>query len=634
MRYTLTGITPRPYQEDAHEWAIERDEAVICLPTGTGKTLVGCTWARDRLESPEVDRILVLEPSRFLVEQTHAYYQEYTTIPTAKLDGTTPPSQRRGLWGDGRLVVTTPQTAVNDRDQLDFDAVIVDECHHTTGQHAFAQLLDAVDFSYKLGLSATIPASKEREIETALGPIRRRSWTDLPDEHVPEWIGEIYDTPYPDPYRAVVDELEDARLEVEGSRLAGLPSLGIRMLCRDGALALEETLTSGTTMGEVLYDRVATPLDACSPVHKLERCRQALADHDFEKAVLFVDRVAVAKRLAEELADYSTVTLLGRLHTSRGAQEEAVAEAKSEEADLIIATAAGEEGIDLPAADLLLVWSNVVSSVRFIQRLGRIMRPSGSDAPRVAVYLATPDSPDYEALRRGLAEGQKAGLDIAHIDTETVLSRSVAGRVQDILDGTPQQQTTIAETLGHPTSKVENWLRTNVREGDVFYLYHVPDDLNEWRQAMKGIHDWLGVDPTAPDLDESRGNRAADSLRNNFSPTKEHRYYLREADIDLIQSEYPHLFDGTGTHRLSIDYGPSYQQRSAHSARCTATTEVGSMLDTLTGNENFYATVSYDSHSPSFSFQMLYQGSTTESVVSAVLQNADAIITTIKRRVD
>lgn len=632
MHYNITGITLRPYQEDTHGWALERDEAVICLPTGTGKTLVGCTWACARLQRPEVDRILVLEPSRFLVEQTHAYYQEYTTIPTAKLDGTTPPSQRRGAWDDSRVVVTTPQTAVNDRDRLNFDAVIVDECHHTTGQHAFAQLLDAVYFPYKLGLSATIPASKEREIESALGPIRRRSWRDLPSEHVPEWFGEIYDAPYPEAYRAVVDKLQDARLEFDGTHLAGLPTLGIRMLCRDGALALKETLTSDTTMSELLYDRVATPLNNCPPLHKLTQCRQALSDHDFEKAVLFVDRVAVAQRLAEELSEYSTVTLLGRLHTSRCAQEDAVAEAKSEETDLIIATAAGEEGIDLPAADLLLVWSNVVSSVRFIQRLGRIMRPSGPDTPRVAVYLATPDSPDYEALRRGLAEAQQAGLDIAHVDEESILSRSVIGRVQDALAGTPRQRDELAEMLAQPDQKVDRWLRTNVREGDVFYLYSVPDNLTEWRKAAAGIAEWVGTaDET--NLDESRSNRSAEAMRNNLSPGKGDRYYLQEDDIDLLETDFPRLVQGDRTNSLSVSFGPTHQTRGQHSARGTVSSVVSTMTADLSDADSLYATISYQSASPQLAIQMLYQGSATEPVIETVARNADAVITDVRERV-
>ena len=624
MTAALTGITPRRYQEEAHEWATSHDGTVVCLPTGTGKTLVGCMWARTRLQRSGVDRILIVEPSRFLVEQTHAYYTEYTTIPTTKLDGTVPPTARTQRWQDGDIVVTTPQTAVNDATHLDFDAVIIDECHHTTGQHAFSQLLDNTDFRYKLGLSATIPPNRERDITAAIRPIHRRAWTDLPDEHVPDWIGTIYDTPYPDSYIDIVTVLEETRRDLTGTRLAGLPTLGIRMLCRDGALALEETLRRDTIMGDILGADTLPLLDVCPTVHKLDACRDALADHDFEKAVLFVDRVAVAKQLETELSEYTTATLLGRVHTSRDAQQAAVETAQAADTDLIIATAAGEEGIDLPAADLLIVWSNVVSSVRFIQRLGRIMRPDGTDAPRHAVYLATPDSPDYEALRRGIDEAHRAGLDITNIDTATLINRSSVGRVQHAVEGTPRQRDVLVDMLKQPETKIDDWLRTSVRDGDVFYLYHVPDDLDTWRQASTGLSKAFGLTADETELD--------DSIRNNFSPDKDHRYYLQESDIHLLETEYPHLLDGNKTIRLSVDYGPTYQDRSAYNASGTVNSVTETMTDTLADKENFYATISANSRTPKFTFQMLYQGSATQHVITAVTQNADAVATTLTRR--
>jgi len=586
-------------------------------------------WARTQLAGPIVDRILILEPSRFLVEQTHAYYNRYTSISSTKLDGTVSPTDRVQQWQDGDIVVTTPQTAVNDNSQLNFDAVVIDECHHTTGRHAFAQLLDTQSFAHKLGLSATISADKEREITDTIGPIYRRSWTDLPDEHVPDWIGEIYDTPYPGKYTDVVDVLEEKRRDLTGTRLAGLPTLAIRMLCRDGALALDETLERDTVMGDILRADTLPALTDCSPLHKLDACRNALADHDFDKAVLFVDRVAVAKQLADELRAYTTATLLGRVHTSRDAQEAAVKTAQADETDLIIATSAGEEGIDLPAADLLVVWSNVVSSVRFIQRLGRIMRPSGSDAPRVAVYLATPDSPDYEALRRGIAEAQRAGLDVANVDTDTILSCSVVGRVQDALEGTPRQRDTLADMLDQPDGKVDDWLRANVRDSDVFYLYRVPDDLNAWRQSSTGISELLGQ---FTDEAETGERQLSAAVRNNFSPPKDHRYYLQESDIHILETEYPDLLNGDRSASLSVSYGPSYQHRAVHSAYGNVDSIVDVMIDSLNEDDKFYATVSSESTTPKFSFQMLYQGSAAKPVLTAAIRNADAIATTLTQR--
>ena len=61
---------PRRYQMHATEWALDRKQAVCCLPTGTGKTLVAVVWLKHLFGSGEIHRALVLEPTRLLVNQT------------------------------------------------------------------------------------------------------------------------------------------------------------------------------------------------------------------------------------------------------------------------------------------------------------------------------------------------------------------------------------------------------------------------------------------------------------------------------------------------------------------------------------------------------------------------------------
>lgn len=617
---------------EASAWALERDDAVVCLPTGTGKTLVGCMWACDLLDKRSIDRILVLEPSRFLVEQVYEYICEQTTIDAEKLYGNTKPEIRRGQWNRGDVVVTTPQTALNDIDFLDFDAVLIDECHHTTGQHAFVELVLEYQFKRKLGLSATIPRKKEREITIRIGDIRRWIWQDLPSEHVPDWFGEVYDTPVPDSYRAVIDRLEEYRLKFDNTVLAGLPTLGIRMLCRDGALALSETLTSETRMGELMRDDLLPVLQDCPDLHKLRDCRAALAHHDFEKAVLFVDRVTIARRLATELSDYQLTTVLGRLHAGTDGQQDALRMARRDETKLIIATAAGEEGMDLPNADLLIVWSNTVNSVRFIQRLGRVMRKTNRDQPKAAVYLATPDSPDYESLHRGIARAADAGLDIVGLDEDAIMSKSIVTRVTDTLDGNPLKIDDLCETLNQPERTVDRWLRKNVREGELFYLYAVPRDLNDWRTAAKGIANYLDIDLDADDLRQPTGKQFIDEVHNNLSPSKQNRYYARCDDIDLLRTDIPSLFDDTPSNQLSVQYGPSYQDRTKYSTRGDVVEVRTDMQSTLADESNFYANISHQSHSPTFFFQVLYNARATPAVLDAVVENANAVATTVQDR--
>jgi len=624
--HSLTHLDLRTYQTDAVAFATDRDRATVCLPTGTGKTLVGCAWACRVLATPAVDRVLVIEPSRFLVEQTAAYYQEHTTIPTQKLYGTTPQTDRLEQWTDGVAVVTTPQTALHDRAHLDFDAVVVDECHHTTGQHAFAELMRRSEFDPTLGLSATIPSRSESTVADLVGPIRRWSYTDLPDEHVPDWIGEVYDTPYPESYRAITRELDNLRLDLDGTRWAGLPELGRRMLARDGALALEETLHRDTAMADVMGDRLLPLLADAPDLHKLAACRNALNDHDFEKAVLFVDRVCVAERLAGDLSDYDPVVLLGRIHSGTASQERVVEEATSDETDLVIATSAGEEGVDLPAADLLLVWSNVVSAVRFVQRLGRIMRQTADRRLKHAVYIATPDSPDYGALGRGVREASDAGLEITGIDGGTILAEGLLGRVVDAVDATPSRPDTVADLLSKPDSTTQRLLGEAVTEGYLCYLYAVPEDLNQWRTSATGYASAFGVDVDPSAL--------ADEMRNNLSPTKADRYYVREDDLPLLRAEYPELFASDDGPQLSASFGPSTDERSAHTARGDADSIAEEMLEDLGDAKRFYATITVSSRRPTYSIQLSYHGSTVEPVIRAICKNATAVATEVRTRID
>ena len=623
--YSLTQLDLRDYQADAHAYANNRDHATVCLPTGTGKTLVGCAWACSVLATSGIDRVLIVEPSRFLVEQTTAYYRQHTTIPTEKLYGTTSQIDRRDRWDQGTAVVTTPQTAYNDIEHHDFDAVVVDECHHTTGQHAFAELMRTAEFDRTLGLSATIPSRSESTVEDLVGPIRRWVYADLPDEHVPDWLGAVYDAQYPEAYRDITAVLDEFRQEFDGTRFAGLPELGRRMLARDGALALADTLQRDTTMGEMMGKRLRPLLAEAPDLHKLQACRDALADHDFEKAVLFVDRVSVAERLADELDAYNPVVLLGRLHSGTRAQKHVVKDAKSDETDLVIATSAGEEGVDLPAADLLLVWSNVVSSVRFIQRLGRIMRQTENRRLKHAIYLATPDSPDYDSLGRGVRAADEAGLNLAGIDGDTIVAEGTLNRVVDAVDATPSRPSDLTTSLNKPDSAVKDLLRKAVREGHLCYVYAVPHDLNEWRSAASGIAKAFGMTADAMDL--------GDKVANNLSPTATNRYYIRKGDLPLLRTEYPSLF-ATDDVRLSVSFGPSHADQSAHGARGKASTVADKMCATLVDANRFYATVSVSSRQPTYSVQLSYHGKATEPVINAVCENATAVAMEVSDRVD
>ncbi len=94
------------------------------------------------------------------------------------MTGRIPRTKRAELW-QSEVVVATPETTFNDIDLVHFNAIVVDECHHTVGQDAFAKVMQELHPTYRLGLSAFIPARREREVTELIGPIRRWNWSSM-----------------------------------------------------------------------------------------------------------------------------------------------------------------------------------------------------------------------------------------------------------------------------------------------------------------------------------------------------------------------------------------------------------------------------------------------------------------------
>ena len=546
----------REYQREALEFALQREGSVCVLPTGTGKTLVGLAWTCELLNSGSVRRVLVLEPSRYLVEQVHKYYRDNSNLHGVnKVYGVEPREERRAEWGKGAVVVSTPHSAYNDREWLDFDAVVVDECHHTVGDHAFAKLLQGYRFARRLGLSATIPRRLEQSLERMIGEIRRWPWENLKKrypEFIPDWIGEVYDAEMTDEEAELVKLLEEVREQFSGP-LAGLPGLAIRMLTKDGALALAETLDRGTIMSGLLGPLIRERLGLLRSLHKIDQAKAVLEEHDFTKAILFTDRVVVARRLLEAFKNYNPMLLLGRLRSSQREQEEAVRLAADPSVRLIIATSVGEEGVDLPAADLLVVWSNVASSLRFIQRLGRVMRPG--EKLRVAAFIATPETPDYDSLLDGLVAAKMEGVDIEGISEDLikqVKTRSFKERVRRLLEEGPLRYGEIAVCLKQPKSTVNRWLREGVKEKDMeyrlFYFYEFPETFGatvteEWHRHFTGREAYF------------KHGRWLRFFANIFGKvSKENRYYASVLEADNVEIEFGRLFADLEQQKLPLDF--------------------------------------------------------------------------------
>jgi superfamily II DNA or RNA helicase len=483
----------REYQKEALDYALDFDTAVCVLPTGTGKTLIGIAWAVELLNKGVVKRILVLEPSRFLVEQTYKRYLEDTTLSEKDVNWvygilSKEEREKEKIWEKGIVVICTPHTAFNDIYLLkNFDAVIIDECHHATGKYAYVKLLSLYNFKYKLGLTATLSEKVRNEVETFISRnIRVWTWEELkknyPQYKFPDWIGEVYDSELEEKEIDFLKNIEELPLNPFSK------SFCLRTFTRDGALALKETvLNPKTKLSKEFPEKLKNRFSELRELHKIEIVENILNEHDFEKAIIFVDRVCVANKIYEKFSNLNPVLFLGRLRIGLEKQKEILKKAQKPEHKLIISTSAGEEGVDLPTADLLIIWSNVASPIRFIQRHGRIARPS--EKLKVVAFIATPgtieiNSPDYDSLVDGLILAKENGLDIAGLEDEEFIrvlkTKSFRNRIKTLLESHPLTFNQILENLRvkeKGVSKVKRWLSTLLKEEEefrIFYFYYFP----------------------------------------------------------------------------------------------------------------------------------------------------------------
>lgn len=146
------SIESREYQLSIAMRALDGNTMVI-LPTGLGKTAVALIVAASRIYN-EGGRVLMLAPTKPLVEQHLRYFEKYLVAkspegsdvsPFVMFTGEAPPAERTADWNRSSVIFATPQVIKNDliagRYTLaDVTLLVVDECHRAVGNYAYVFL--------------------------------------------------------------------------------------------------------------------------------------------------------------------------------------------------------------------------------------------------------------------------------------------------------------------------------------------------------------------------------------------------------------------------------------------------------------------------------------------------------------
>jgi ERCC4-related helicase len=230
------SIEARAYQE-AILGTAAKNHTLCVLPTGLGKTNVAMMLAAHRLEKYPDSRILVMAPTRPLVNQHYKVFGMSMKIPQEEMvaiTGFIKPEEREELYRK-KLVFATPQVIENDLKNgilslQQFSLLVIDEAHHSVGGYAYPFVaktyLEQAKHPRILALTASPGGTVEKiqEIKSNLGIDAVEIRTDE-DHDVMPWIKEkqiewLY-VELPESFLRIKRYLDEA-IEERAKRLKGM----------------------------------------------------------------------------------------------------------------------------------------------------------------------------------------------------------------------------------------------------------------------------------------------------------------------------------------------------------------------------------------------------------------------------
>ncbi|MBI4393676.1 MAG: DEAD/DEAH box helicase [Euryarchaeota archaeon] len=465
------AVEAREYQVAIAARAI-RENLLVVLPTGLGKTVVAALVIADAIIKSSGGKVLFLSPTRPLAQQhKDSMLALMKETPTSLFTGSVPAQERKDLWDASRIVLATPQTVRNDLEAGlytldDCVLVIFDEAHRAAGAYAYvdvaARALSVPEPPRLLGITAS-PGSSRAKIENvmaALGLTSAEIRTEA-DADVAPYVATIdagivrvelpgymkrlathfdatlrervkrlqargFVPPKPPEYVGKGDLIKAGnalRAAIGRGNKTLFPLLQDQTIGVHAAHCLELLETQGTLPLTDYLDRMAKKekparseatflndprivearrslQDFPSTSHPkmsalLEIVKAQLAESTSSKVIVFVqyrDTIRVIMEMLDAM-HISATRFVGQASRNEGdeglsqeRQREILDEFRTGGFNVLVASSVAEEGLDIPAVDLVVFYEPVASEIRTIQRRGRTGR---GRIGRIVVLVAT-----------------------------------------------------------------------------------------------------------------------------------------------------------------------------------------------------------------------------------------------------
>ncbi len=169
----IKNFEPRLYQQTILATTVTKNSLVV-LPTGMGKTAIAVMLAAQRLKQYPKSKILVLAPTKPLVEQLMQVFKKYLDTDEDKIimfTGYVKPEKRAELWKDAVVVCSTPQGLENDIISSkisikDVSLLVFDEGHRAVGDYAYVFIAKQYHKKASYPHILALTASPGSDIET------------------------------------------------------------------------------------------------------------------------------------------------------------------------------------------------------------------------------------------------------------------------------------------------------------------------------------------------------------------------------------------------------------------------------------------------------------------------------------
>ncbi len=375
--------TLRPYQEEAlTAWAANGYQGIIALPTGAGKTVIAIAG----IARLNVKTLIVV----YTKEQVKQWIDSLRRFTDAG-------AMVSAFYGDEKrlspITVTTYQTAYRKAGFFTkyFALVVFDEAHHLPADK-FRVIATMMAAPYRLGLSATVEREdgKHVEIFPLLGGI---VYTTTPGQLAREGYLASY-------------TIRTVRVELKGEEKRKYEELRRRYQLLARGRTFQEVLEAARRGDETAKEALRVHSEMKKIVQyseaKLEAARRII-----EKELMKGSKIIVFtqyKAQAEEVARRTGALLLhGGL--DRRTRERILDVFRSLPSGALVVTTVGDEGLDIPDANVGILLSGTSSQRQFIQRLGRLLRPKpGRNEAVLYEIIVSGTSEEFQSRKRkGLA---------------------------------------------------------------------------------------------------------------------------------------------------------------------------------------------------------------------------------------